>query len=498
MVVMPLIVETHPEDESTPEQSFYAGGQYHIDLPQDDASNAPKTFQPNPISFLNHNRYLARTKDIEELKTFDIVISYSWDGNQYGPCSSWYDAYELWYMIKYNVPLEDFGGKKVALLFPDAPNKEEIIKILISLFNKYHITLTTWSWLLASIFFIDNPKEIDMPNTDLVLVDGKVPKHCKINTKDLYLQIVSSLKEESLIHCKYQKLKVFFDPRINQLINHYKATQNIDIRKLDIARISEDATFLYEDIRRINFSIFKKVLPSKQDKPDKKIKRFLLYVTPKNRGKNDYTTGELDDIINTLPDMVIGKIGLQVRNHQRELYMYFRKDCPQTSKAPKFRNLTQDELQAVAAKGTIFGNGFTETDVLQSFHEQQSKAKIIIVGLTPTNRDFESKLIARALTRGIFIDTETITYQELPVLDIHTKYDYYIFTPAKDWTTSRFIPEAIYHKKKVLFTDNATKQLKMNIPLAIRINDSENYLTYLAEDDIYSKPKSLIAKMLIG
>lgn len=496
MVVMPLIVESHPEDENTPEQSFYAGGQYHIDLPSD----TPETqvFEPNPNSFLNHNRYLSRTKDTEELKSFDVVISYSWDGNQYGPCSSWYDAYELWYMVKYNVPLEDFGGKKVALLFPDCPNKEEIYKVLISLFNKYYITKTTWSWLLSSIFFIDNLKELDIPNTDLVFVDGKVPKYCKINTKDLYLQIVSSLKEESLLNCKYQNLKVFFDPRINQLINHYKATQKIDIRKLDIARISEANTFLYEDIRRINFNLFKKTLPQKRDSNDKKTKRFLLYVTPKNRGKTNYTIGELDDIIDALPDTVIGKIGLKVRNHQRELYLYFRKDCPQTSKSPKFRNLTPDEIQAVVAKGTIFGNGFTETDVLtQAIHEPQSKAKIIIVGLTPINRDFESKLIARALTRGIFIDTETITYQELPVLDIHTKYDYYIFTPAKDWTTSRFIPEAIYNKKKVLYTDNATKQLKMNIPLAIRINDSENYLTYLAEDDIYSKPKSLIAKLLI-
>lgn len=495
MVVMPLIVESHPEDENSPEQSFYAGGTYHIELPSDQELNdeSSKVFVPNVNSFLNHNRFITRSKDIEELKTFDIVITYSWDGNEYGPCSSWYDAYELWYMIKYNIPLEDFGGKRIALLFPDSPNKDAIIKILISIFNKYHITQTTYSWLLSSIFFIDNPKDLDIPNTNLVLVDGKIPKNCNIQTKDLYLQIVSSLKEESLKYCKYQNLRIYLDPRINQLIEHYKVTQNIEIRKLETARNQLPNTFIFEDIRRINFNIFKRVFSKpKRDTNTSKVTRFLLYVTPKNRGKNSYDIAELDDILNTLPDTVIGKVGLQVRKHQRDLWNYFRKDTPQTNKNPKFRNLTPEEIQAVAEKGTIFGNGYNENDVLN----QEPKAKFIIVGLTEANREFESKLIARALIRGIFIATETITYKELPVLDIHTKYDYYIFTPAKDWTTSRFIPEAIYHKKKVLYTDNAEKQLKMNIPLAIRINDSENYLTYLAEDNIYSKPKSLIAKHL--
>ena len=491
MVVMPLIIESHPDEDSEPEQSFYAGGTYHIDLPNHEEYFTPKVFSPNVKEFLNDNRYLARTRDIQELKTFHTIITYSWDGNEYGPCSSWYDAFELWYMIKFNIPLEDFGGKKIALLFPDSPTKESRETILLSIFNKYHLSKQNYARLMSSIFFIDNPTSLDLPDTDLVLVDGKIPKNIDINVKDLYLQLISSLKEESLKQCTYQKLKIYYDPRINQLIDHYKQTQNIEIRKLQIARNNEPNTFIYEDvIRRINFGIFKSNTQARQKSGQA---RFLLYITPKNRGQVTYTPNELDDILNTLPDTVVGKIGLQVRKNQRELWSYFRKDTPQTGKSPKTRNLTPEEIQAVVEKGTIFGNGYNEADVI----EQEPKAKFIIVGLTEANREFESMLIARALTRGIFIATETITYKELPVLDIHTKYDYYIFTPAKDWTTSRFIPEAIYHKKKVLYTDNAEKQLKVNIPLAIRINDSENYITYLAEDDIYLKPKSLIAKALI-
>ena len=495
MVVMPLIVETHPdenEDTENTETRYFAGNDYRVELNEETS----KVFKPNPKALLNHNRYLSRTRDANELATFDTIITYSWNGNYYGPCSSWYDAFELWYMIKYNIPLEDFGGKKIALLFPDIPStqyQEEVVRILLSIFDKYKITETTFYWLVSSIFFLDNPEELYLPHTNLVCIDGKVPSHSKIEAKDLYLQIVSSLKEDTLQNIKYRTLNVYHDPRINQLIDHYKQTQNIEIRKLDIARSTEPKTNIFSDIRRINFNMFTRKLQPQASSQ----KRFLLYVTPKNRSIYLTTQSELnmlDDILDTLPDTAIGTIGKQIKSNQRDLWNYFRKDCPQTGKSTKYRNLTDDEILAVANKGTIFGNGISESEVIS----QEPKIKIIIVGLTPDTRDFESKLIARAMTRGLFIATETITSKDLPVLDIHTKYDYYIFTPAKDWTTSRFIPEAIYHKKKILYTDKALKQLKMNIPLAIRINDSENYLTYLAEDDIYSKPKSLLAKHLIS
>ena len=78
MVVMPLIIESHPDEDSEPEQSFYAGGTYHIDLPNHEEYFTPKVFSPNVKEFLNDNRYLARTRDIQELKTFHTIITYSW------------------------------------------------------------------------------------------------------------------------------------------------------------------------------------------------------------------------------------------------------------------------------------------------------------------------------------------------------------------------------------------------------------------------------------
>jgi hypothetical protein len=144
--------------------------------------------------------------------------------------------------------------------------------------------------------------------------------------------------------------------------------------------------------------------------------------------------------------------------------------------------------------GEIYGNDYTEKDVVA----EAPKAHFVIVGLTDEDRDFESALLARAITRGINISIEVYLEKELPIENIHSLYDTYMFTPATNWTTSRFIPEALYHSKELIITKQANKSMKWNIPLHIRYQDSIKYLMFLAEDDVFKYPKSKIAKNLLG
>ena len=484
-------------------------------------SNEKKIFQPEEyLAVLESKLYRNKNKTIKALAKFDIVITYGWNNVHYGPVSAWYDAFELWYMVQSNTLPTDLGGKHIALLFPDCPNMESIIQILKSIFYKYVIDETIFTSLCKSIFFINQPDEliltIGLPPyvkhyepSNLVFVDGVIP-NVPIVADNLFIQTHSSVKEEDLSHCTYNYLLIYLDSRIYKL-NNENAAAGLG-KDLSIARVTKPNTIIYDDIKRINFNSFRKYI---QEEPEKELlkdenlpppkKRFLLYITPKNRSiyktfhydtnSSKWSNQELDDILNAIPDSCLNNIAIQIKGKQKETYNYLIEFNKKNGiKGIKGSKLTEEQLEIVKGKNEIFNNDITINDVIG----EEPKAHFILIGLNDENRNFEDVLLARALTRGINISIETYTQKDLPIKDIHNMYDIYLFTPPTRWTTTRFLPEALYHQKKVILTDKAKDTLKWNIPMATRHSDSMNYLMSIAEDDIFRKPKAKIAKHLLN
>lgn len=448
---------------------------------------------------LGSRLYQYKNKGPGALNGYDIIITHSWDGLAHGPVSAWYDAFELWHIVQFNTLPTDLGGRKIALLFPDCPDKDSIQKIVKAIVSKYHLTDQMYTNLCKHIYFINQPKELILSKgkppyekyspSNVVFVDGKIPYDTRIQADNIYLQLLGNIKDEQLNNINYNFLLIYLDKRIYQV--------NDDFRKegfgkeLIIPREAYSNTLLFDDIRRINFDIFKKFPEVKSQDEFPKKKRFLIYVTPKNRklysNPNDTTKWslkELDDIIDSIPSRYINDLGLKIKSNQKELYNRFRNK----------KGFTEDQKLLIKTVGEIYGNDYTEKDVVL----EAPKAHFVIVGLTDEDRDFESALLARAITRGINISIEVYLEKELPIENIHSLYDIYMFTPATNWTTSRFIPEALYHSKELIITKQASKSMKWNIPLHIRYQDSIKYLMFLAEDDVFKYPKSKIAKNLLG
>ena len=524
----------NPQDPENPQNPSTQHDGHNGDTIHSDVYSSKPDYTSSHL--LTDNSYFNKVKTLEALQEYDTIITHSWDGNSYGPVSAWYDAFELWFMVQYNSLPSDLGGPKIALVYPDCPSKKDIIRILDAIFDKYQIDFKMFRYLCHNLYFIDQPKELkfelgEVPYDknyenyvpkNVVFVDGKLPANAFVQVDNLFLSITGQLREEELILTKYNFLMIYTDKRIEALNEKYKAYNlNKDIR---IARSNYSNTLIFNDIRRIDFSIFKKT-PSMinmeraneleiekekfkfdtSDHPDQPFnpkKRFLMYLTPKNRTpkwlRNDTETiRELDDILNALPDSALNKIGLQIRNNQKELYQDFTSFNKRTKPKNEAKKFDEDQLEALRNKGTIEGNGYTVGDVIS----EEPKAHIILAGLNEKEIqqvEFESLLLARALTRGINISIEVYYQKDLPIINIHSKYDYYIFTPAYKWTTSRFIPEAYWYNKKVIITKKALKSMNWNFPLNIRYNDAKMFLSFLAEDDVFKKPKSTLAKNLLG
>ena len=460
---------------------------------------------------LSDNSYFNKNRGLGALQSYDIIITHGWDGNAYGPTSALFDAFELWYMVQWNTLPSDLGGLKIALLFPDCPGRQDQIKILDAIFNKYNIDVKMFRYLCQHIYFIDQPKEMILSKgitpyknyspSNIVFVDGKLPD-VPLQADNIYLSLIGGLREEELIMASYNYLMLYIDKRILSVNEQYqKEGLGKDIK---IARSTYPNTLIFDDIRRIDFSLFKKPLPKKKEtnSTEKPKKKFLMYLTPKNRTpkwiKNDINTiKEIDDVLNSIPDAYINNIGLEVRAKQKELYQYFKESnkIPDTNpKNPKYNNFSEDQLEAIRNKGEIFGNGYTIDDVIC----QDPKAHLILVGLDSVTQEFESMLLARAFKKGINISTEVYLQKDLPIKNIHEKYDIYLFTPAYKWTSSRFIPEALNAGKKIIYTKMAIKSMYWNYPLLIRMNDAKNYLSFISEDDTFKKPKSKLARHLLG
>lgn len=489
----------HPED-SRIEESI-----------QTNQSKPTKLLKPSDI--YNNPSYFGRTQSLEELSKFDYIITHTWDtlnDNWFGAISAWYDAFELWYITNLNILPPDLNGPKIALLYPDCPSKAEIEKILLAIVSKYKIPDKLITRLCQSIFFIHKPKELILSKgtlpyenyspKNLIFVDGKIP-NIEIKVDNLYLSIIDSLKEEDLKRTDYNFLFIYRDKRIFDLSKDKKTFPYV--RSLEIARDKLPNTLLFDDIRRINFDIF--IKPNtyiEEDSLNKALeiepkKKILLYLTERNKrhqileDSNSWTNKELDDILNSIPKNLWNELALKIKDKQKELYNWYIDSKKRYNQKLSF---TEEEKIALKNKGTIFGNGYTEDDVIK----ETIKVHLIIVGLTDSNRDFETALYKRALERGIAISTEVYLQKELPIIDIHSKYDIYLFTPMFKWSTSRFIPEALYHKKKLIFTEEAKKTLRWNIPLNLRYNDSEQYLKFLSEDHLFNYPKSILGKHIIG
>lgn len=470
---------------------------YNEDIPNDEEST-----QSNQHNLLTSNLYRHKNKNIQVLREYDIVITYSWNGLAQGPVSAWYDAFELWYMVQFNTLPTDLGGRKIALLFPDCPDNKTINQIVRAITDKYHLSNRIFNDLCKHIYFINQPKELILTKgeipyknyspSNVVFVDGKIPYDTPIQADNIYLQLLDNIKEDQLNNINYNFLLIYLDKRI-YLVNEHFHKEGYG-KNLIIPRESYSNTLVFDDIRRINFGIFKK-FPEREPQPEDdfpKKKRFLIYVTPKNRklhsntskGEPKWSLRELDDIIDSIPSKYINPLGLKIRANQKELYKRFKTK----------QGFTEDQKILIQNVGEIYGNGYNENDVIS----EDPKAHFVIVGLTNEDRDFESALLARAITRGINISIEVYLERDLPIENIHSIYDTYMFTPAVNWTTSRFIPEALYHSKEIIITKQADRSMKWNIPLLIRYQDSIKYLMFLAEDDVFKKPKSKIARNLLG
>ena len=463
----------------------------------------------SPEYILNSNTYLLKQRNIKALDKYDYIITYSWDIedlNWYGAISAWYDAFELWYITTINTLPSDLGGKSIALLIPDCETKEQQTNFLLAITSKYKLDEQIAKRLSQSIYFIYKPNKLILSKgkipylhyspSNLIFIDGKLPKLIRICADNIYLSLIDNLSEESLQYVSYNFLFIYRDKRIFDLSKDKKAYPYV--RPISIARANLPNTLIFDDIRRINFGLFKKPEIEKKENGeyDSEIpvkKRILLYMTEKNKrhqikeNSDSWATNHLDDILNALPKQLINPLGLEIAKKQKELYNFYI----EVRKNEKF---STEEIIALKEKGTIFGNGYNIDDVIK----EDAKVHFIIVGLTDINRGFETALIKRAMEKGINISTEVYLKKDLPIIDIHSKYDIYLFTPMYKWCTSRFIPEAKYYKKKIILTKEAKKTFNWNLPLNIRYNDSEKYLMFISEDDVFKKPKSLLANNILG
>ena len=455
------------------------------------------------------NLYRNRDKTINGLRSFDIVITYSWDLNHYGPVSAWYDAFELWFMVQSNTLPSDLGGKTIALLFPDCPNTDARVQILKSIFFKYNIDEFIFNQFCKSIFFIDQPKELilsigqipyrDYDPSHLVFVDGNIPEYATIQADNIYLQTINGLPKKKLQRTNYNFIMVYLDGRIHTINELYKKEGLGKDLTIEVAGLPN--TLLYDDIRRVNFSSFRKFpVDEAQSLQTHQKKRFLLYITPKNRSiyktfdsvnkVSKWSKQELDDILNAIPESCLNPLAIKIKHNQTKLFNYIKEENKKVGQ----KQFSEDQLIAIHGKESIFNNGYTAGDVI----EEDPKAHLILVGLNDDNRNFEEALLARAITRGINISTEVYLQKDLPIKDIHSLYDVYLFTQPNRWTTTRFLPEAVYHQKKVIITTKAKLSFKWNIPLDVRYQDVMKYLMFIAEDDVFRKPKSKLAKHLLN
>ena len=124
----------------------------------------------------------------------------------------------------------------------------------------------------------------------------------------------------------------------------------------------------------------------------------------------------------------------------------------------------------------------------------------VIIGLPKDQMDFEAALIHRCLQRGINITTEFHALETLPLTEIHSLYDIYLYTPTiNNWDAqSRFLPESLYYGKKIKYTKLAQKNLHDNYGLLLRLNDTEKHLDFITEGDVFGIPKMQLTLNLLG
>lgn len=504
------------------------------------------------------NIFLENNKDyiseglgfIDSTVDIAIVCLYSEDKNSVGISSSIFEAFEIYQMIKINSLPYDLGGPKIRLIFTDylvsdegfvtktnlGPNRNYGNEILKAIFIKYDGTKALLEEMQRDIIFLNRPKEIRIKKSQLpyqdqnykpsniLIVDGPTDKNnetlkrIQLEADNLHLPLsdqkgfsieLFNTKEDINFFCLY------IDERIRPYIyNIYRDSPRI---------------FIFNDIKRINFWFFRyKDLEARDSRynydrqtiekfkngtlvPSENIdftsrnlnyRRYLLYLTPNSRAikkvKRSTETGEinetypielLDDIIDSLRSTDLNNIAKKLKEEKIELQKILRGFGE--PKEPKVNN-----KDIIEAKKLYTNSEYTLDDILA----EKISVHFVIVGLDESNIDFREALQHRALMRGINSTCEVYTFNTLPIENIHSKYDVYIYTPTlKDWDASpRFIPEAIYYNKKIYFTKLARKESSKNIALKLRIEDTEKHFGFINEDDLWYFPKMQLTRNLLG
>lgn len=510
----------------------------------------------NYFNILKSNMFLENNKDYitEGLEYNDpsvdiaIVCMYSENKNNNGISSSIFEAFEIYQMLKINSLPPDLGGPVIKLIFTDynvddenkrfgtktylGPNNNYGNEILKAIFIKYDGTKAILNSLQNDCIFLNRPSKITIKKnplpysentipSNLLIIDGPTENNIKnlINMElvadNLHLPILDRIGFGiELYNSKVEDVNFFclyLDKRLkNYIYNLY----------LESPRV-----YLYDDIKRIAFGFFRhkdlsakdhinnldrnvverlKKEPNTMEEYSTKnvnYRRYCLYLTPNSRamnkvqgpdGKFTYPIEMLDDIIDSLRSTDLNPIAKKIKDERNQFI--------ETVKSYKTEE-TEFIKEAKEAKKFFANTNYTLDDI---FNDKIS-IHFVLIGLNENNRDFEEALLHRALLRGIYATSEVYSFNELPIENIHSKYDVYIYTPTnKDWDASpRFIPEAIYYGKKIYFTKLGKKEtknngLKGNYALLRRIEDTEKHFGFINEDDIYHFPKMQLTRNLLG
>ena len=538
---------------------YFSFKEYH-DSDEGDFYNLLKTnsfLANNPDTITEGLSFIDTTVDIA------IVCMYTEDKNSVGVSSSIFEAFEIYQMLKINHLPNDLGGPKIRLIFTDymvspetgystktdlGPNKNYGNEILKSIYIKYDGTRALLEEMQRDIIFLNRPKEIiikkkELPYSDLsytpsnlVIIDGPTDKNinCLIDIKlvadNLHLPILeqrgfgielfNSMKDINFF-CLY------IDDRIKPYIyNIYNDSPRV---------------LIYNDIKRINFWFFRyKDLTAKDPEynydrniiekfknglkhpkgidfstKNNNYKRYLLYLTPNSRmikkdKNNSYSIELLDDIIDSLRITDLNPIAKKIKEDRTQFISILKAttqssdnketdtpDTPNTSNTPNtISTLNIDNKELLEAKKLFTDSEYTLEDILND----GISVHFVLVGLDESNSDFEEALLHRAFLRGINATSKVFSFDTLPITNIHSEYDVYIYTPTlKDWDGSpRFIPEAIYYNKKLYFTKLARKDSSKNIALKLRIDDTEKHFGFINEDDMWYFPKMQLTRNLLG
>lgn len=464
----------------------------------------------NNVDFLKTNLHLSKYIDqFEGMKIIqeednnqlftsaDILIVCNLGMNYTGPNSAVYKAYEMYHRLQMDNIDPDLGGLRIQLLFCDWFDVSKTLalefyknEILKAIFTKYKGSKDMYTRLNRDIIFLKQPKLIaqrimkfpycnDYLPSSMVLVDtnkGEIPD-VLLQVDNLHI-ISDQFLEKDFIKNK-ESINFFC------LYTDFRTSNHI-IRKENF--YNHPRVIVYDNIERILFNEFAPTSSTNDNYYNvehlKDTTKFLIYIK-ENAGVHD-----ADEIIEAIPMKYLNTLGQDLRKEKIQLKKQFQiyNDS---------NKLTKIQKEAINASGQLQNSKF-ESDRLY----EEIKITFIIVGLNETNRNFEEVLVSRAAQKGILINTIVFNQDQLPISDLFSWFDIYIYSNAIKQDPSRFIPECKFYNKKIIYTKSVKKYLNYNFSMKVRINDTEKHFNILDEYTIYDPkkmlPKSKLLKNLLG